>query len=79
MILKMTASLSSKKSRGSHRIEKTPRLTKQNQHYTIQEFSAGVESWFGSGCACLMGVLRNSFPCTLSLNFFGLGKNGTLQ
>ena len=38
-----------KKCRASHRIEKTLRSMKQNQHYSIQDCRDELESWFGLG------------------------------
>ena len=69
MIILITASLSSK-CRASHRIEKTSQSTKHNQHYAIQERGAGLESWLGFGCACLMGCHATSFPVLCLWVFF---------
>ena len=72
--------LSNKLCGASHQIEKTSRSTKHDQHYTIQECRAWLESWFVSGCACLMGCYATSFPVLyLWISSVGLAKNGTLQ
>ena len=51
-----------KKCRVSHRIEKTLRLVKHNQHYSIQDCRNELESWFGFGSACLMWCYATSLP-----------------
>ena len=66
--------------RASHQIEKSSRSTSHNRHCLIQDYRAELESCFGCGCACSIGVSRNKFPGTLPLDFFNwLGKNGKLQ
>ena len=60
MIILISASLSSKNCRASHRIEKTLRSMKHNEHYSIQDFCDELESWFGFGCACLMWCYATS-------------------
>ena len=79
MIISITASLSSKKCAASQRIEKTSRSTKRDQHYSVQDCSAGLEPWFGVWCACLMWCYATSF---LVLDrwccWIGSEKNDTL-
>ena len=45
----------------SHQIEKHSRSTGRGQHYSDQDYCAGLESWFGFGCACLMWCHVTSF------------------
>ena len=47
---------------------------------SIEECRAGLESWFGFGCACLMKCDATSFPVLfLWISSIGQVKNGTLQ
>ena len=49
-----------KKCRASHRIEKTLRSMKHNQHYSFQDCRDELESWFGFGSDCLMWCYATS-------------------
>ena len=50
-----------KKCTALYQIEKASRSTKHNQHYSDQDCRAGLETWFGFGCACLMWRYATSF------------------
>ena len=64
-----------KKCAASDRIEKTSRSTKHNQHYSYQDYRAGLEPWFGFGCACLMWCYATSFlVLDLWCCWIGFGK-----
>ena len=67
-----------KKCTASHRIEKTSRSTKHSQHCSDQDCRAGLEPWFGFGCASLMWYHATSF-LVLDLWFCLIGseKNET--
>ena len=45
----------------SHQIEKTSRSTGRRQHRSDHKSRAGLEPWFGFGCACLMWCYATGF------------------
>ena len=50
------------KDTASYQIEKTSRSTSRHRHCLFQDYRAELESWFGSGCACLMVCHATSVP-----------------